>query len=234
MTNNTSSNQSINKEKLDLNPKVHISFIITTVIAYFLIEKIVINGYFIRFQSIFLLLSLLTVLIRFYISLGANKLFSNILLIFKGDKENPLYKLWNNRNQVLYLFLLLLPFFVPEETVNGFVKYVSQIFQQLNAFSAIFIFIIISFSIIGCIRSKTVYVPSKTPLTILFLISTWIAYYEITSEYEYLTFFDTGIIRLTFFIYLITYLELHFYLKSKYDNVRLSNSQNDEPPFFPN
>lgn len=236
MTNNTNTstntNTPVDKEKSGLNPKiiVHILFIITTVIAYFFREKIVIGDY-IKFQSIFLLLSLLMVLTRLYMSFGANDLLLEAKKLRKGDKENPFYKFWNNRKQILYLFFLLLPFFIPIVLVNDFVdKIVSQIFQKSNivAYSVILIISLSGFLFIGHIRSKSVYIPSKTSLALLFLISTWTAYFEITSAYKYFAFFD-GAIHLTFFIYLMTYLNLHFYLKSKYDNAK---PQNKDTPFF--
>jgi hypothetical protein len=202
MTNNTNTstntNTPVDKEKSGLNPKiiVHILFIITTAIAYFFREKIVIGDY-IKFQSIFLLLSLLMVLTRLYMSFGANDLLLEAKKLRKGDKENPFYKFWNNRKQVLYLFFLLLPFFIPIVLVNDFVdKIVSQIFQDsiivifsydiINiSYSLISIFIILGLLSIGYIRSKSVYIPSKTFLALLFLISSWVAYYEITSIYSY-------------------------------------------------
>ncbi len=236
MTNNISANQSVNKKKLSLTTKIiaiHILFLIVIAITYFFREKLIINGYSFKFQSIFIMLSLLVVLIRLYLSLGLSNFFSNTKKLVSCNKENPFYIFWHDRVRVTYLLLFLLPFFIPLVLIDNFVdKIISQIFQNSNivVFSVILIFIIIGFSIIGYIKSKEVYIPSKTNLNLLFLISAWTAYYDSTSKYEYLTFFNSDVIRFTFFIYTVTYLNLHFYLKSKYDNAeKLKKSSNDAP-----
>lgn len=224
-------NKSTDKKELTLKVKKVTLYVLFSiiVIALFFREAPIFNEYFFLFKLTILSFSLLIVLCRVSISIDIYNLLKDEKVFKPYDIDSAFYRFWNNKNQVIYFFLLLLPLFIPNELVNNFVdNIVSQIFQdsKTTIYSIILITASSCFLLIGYVRSKSVYIPSKTPLALLFLISSWVAYYEITSTYEYLTF-SGGVIHLTSFIYLMTYLNLHFYLKFKYGNTK---TQNNEPP----